>query len=144
MKVKVDDASNLFKFGTAEKKLLVVFSYYVVLASVALTAFTLSIRNSSNFITSIQQYFLCEQGGHDSSSPCSRDYISQSFPSLTTLSYILLGLFPVVNLIYAMNLKELKEMAQKLRLKRKKAYYNSDTPSTGSTVAMTSTFKRNP
>ena len=144
MKLKVQETSNPFKFGTAEKKLLVVFCYYVILATVALTAFTLSTRNSSSIIKGIQKYFLCEQGGHNSSSPCSRDFERHSNPSVTTLAYVLLGLFPAVNLIYAVNMKELKEMAQKLRVKRKNAYSSSDTPSTGSTVAIISTLKRKP
>jgi len=91
--------------GTAEKKLLIIFSYYVVLASIALTSFTLSIRNSDNFISGIQAYFFCEQGGIDPDNPCSRDYLINSYPSIATLSFILLALFPVVNLIYAINLK---------------------------------------
>ena len=142
-KMLVDEASHPFQFGTAEKKLLIVFCYYVVLAAVALTGFTLSTRNNSQFIMDIQKYFLCEQSGCNSNRPCRINYNRYSYPSMTLLGYVLLGLFPVVNLIYAINLTELKEIVQKLRFKehqKKKAYSKSNTPSTGSTVAMTSTL----
>ena len=120
MKLKVkEDSQSPFKFGTAEKKLLVVFCYYVLLSSEALMAFTLSTKNASQHIRNIQLYFLCEQGGYNSSNPCSRDYLANSYPSVTALSYILLGLFPVVNLIYATNFQELKEALRKLKLKMK-------------------------
>lgn len=139
------ESNNPFKFGTAEKKLLVVFCYYIILATVALTTFTVVTRNASNYIKNIQRYFLCEQGGYDPNNPCSHDFRRQSYPSLTTLSYVLLGLFPVVNLIYAINLKEMKEIFQKMKLNKKnKAHGSSDTPSTGSTAAMMSTLKRKP
>jgi len=67
-----------------------------------------------------------------------------SYPSITTLSYVLLALFPVVNLIYAINLKELKDFINKLlpKSKKKPSHSSSDTPSAGSTTTMMSTLKR--
>jgi len=129
---------------TAEKKLLVVFSYCVVQSSIFLTEFTLSTRNSDNLISGIQIYFLCEQGGIDPDNPCSRDYLVNLYPSISTLSYVLLALFPVVNLIYAINLKELKDFINMLLLKSKKksSRSSSDTPSTGNSITKMSTMKK--
>ena len=114
------EINNPFKFGTAEKKLLVVFCYFIILSSIALTTLTVITRNFSNFEKNIQKYFLCEQGGNDPNKPCSHEYRRQSYPVLTTLSIVLVGLESVVNLIFAINLKELKGFFQKLKLKNKK------------------------
>ena len=114
------ESNNPFKFGTAEKKLLVVFCYFIILSSVAITTFTVITRNLSNFEKNIKNYFMCEQGGNDPNKPCSHEYRRQSYPELTTISSVLLCLESVVNLIFAINLKELKGFFQKLKLKNKK------------------------
>ena len=96
---------------TAEKKLVVVFCYYVVIAVFTLTSFTLLTRNSTQFVSSVEQNFLCEQGGHNPSNPCSlSDIESLSYPAVNTLTYILIALLPFVNLLYTVNIQELKEL----------------------------------
>jgi len=115
--MKEKEKSNKFQLGAAEKKLLVVLCYYVVLASVVLTSFTLSTKSLSSYFKKLQTYFLCEQHGLDPSSPCSRVFAGQSYPFLATASFILLGLFPVIYMIYAANLGELKEIVRKWRLR---------------------------
>ncbi len=127
--MKSHENSNPFKFGTAEKKILIVTCYYIVLSTVALTAFTLSTRDTPALVRNIGLYFLCEQRGHDPENPCSRDYIKNSDSVLTTLSYVLLSLFPVVNLIYAINIRELKEFMQKMKSTKNKRF-SSNTQST--------------
>ena len=108
---KKRDSPNSFKFGTAEKKLLLVFFYFEILASIALITFTLNTRYDSEFIRSVFDFFLCEQRGHDPENPCSNADINRlSFPSVTTLSYIILGLFPVAILVYALNINEIKKL----------------------------------
>ena len=119
------------------------FSYYIVLSSVALTSFTLATSNVENLVSGIQEYFFCEQGGFDPEDRCTRDYQKHTSPYLTTISYALLGLFPVVNLIYAINLNELKAALPKWLPKlKKKSSQSPDTPSTGSTAVLMSTLKR--
>lgn len=118
------------------------FCYYVVLAAVSLTAFTLSIRELSTLFHHIVQYYICEQGGHDPDAPCSRAaFEALQKPGITTLSYILLGLFPVVNLVYALNVQELREMCRCVSRKKDK-FSISDNPSTGSSAVNSSTLKR--
>lgn len=121
--------SNAFKFGTAEKKLLVVLCYYVILAAVALTTFSIGTRDIKTFVQSVQNYFLCEQNGHDPDRPCNRKLKGQLHPALFTITYVLLGLFPVVHLIYAINMKELKDIVLKVGTHIKKKTRNIfDTP----------------
>ena len=113
--VKVKKSSNPFQFGTAQKKLLVVFCYYVMLSVVDLTTYTMIARNSPVLRESLQRYFFCEQSGRDSSKPCNRsEFENMTNASGITLSYILLlAVFPVVNLVYIVNIQELKEIWRK-------------------------------
>ena len=105
---------KIFKFGTAEKKLLIVFCYYVVLTVFALTAFTMFTRNAPRLVSSIQRYFICERRGHDPNNPCSRSGIADGNNHfMDTLSFLLVAFFPVVNLVYAVNVRELKELWMK-------------------------------
>ena len=96
-------------------------------------------RNISGYIREIQMYFFCQQGGYDPDNPCTQDYQMYSYPFLTAAAFALLGLFPVVNLVYAINLKELKAALHKLQTKlKKKPTHSSDAPKTRSTaVTMT-------
>ena len=113
--VKVKKSSNPFQFGTAQKKVLVVFCYYVALSVVNLTSYTVLSRNSPVLREHVQRYFFCELSGHDSSKPCSRsEFENMTNAAEITLSYILLiAVFPVVNLVYIVNIQELKELWRK-------------------------------
>lgn len=76
----------------------------------ALSHFTLVVRNSGPFKKQLGAYFSCEQNGHDTSDPCDRGIYRQlTYPKMTAVAFILLGLFPAVNLVYALNVKELKD-----------------------------------
>ena len=107
-----------FKVGTAERKLMIVFIYYIFLASIALTTFTISTRDSELFANSLQEYFLCELRGHDPSNPCTRESSGQTATAFGTLSYMLLGLYPTLNLVFALNISDLKESCRRKRKER--------------------------
>ena len=73
-------------------------------------AFTIAARNAELFAARLTNYFSCEQSGHDPNNPCDRKSFSEiSHPDLAVTALVLLGIFPVVNLVYAINIKELKE-----------------------------------
>ena len=129
---------NSFKIGTAERKLLIVFCYYVLLASVSLMAFTISTRNLTRLSQLVGEYFSCEINGHDASNPCSRsEFEALSNAGLAGSAYILLGLFPIVNLLYAVNIQELKAVCRCFRKR------SSHLQSTATTSGMhSSTMKK--
>ena len=107
---KAKQAKSPYKIGTAEKKLLVIILYYVLLAVFALTTFTISTKNAVTVIKEILLYFICERDGINPSQPCDRSRFEEfNNPVPGTLSFILLGLFPCVNLIFTVNVKELRE-----------------------------------
>ena len=88
--------------------------YYLGVAAAGITLNTISTRNPSQFIDSIQTYFFCEQGGHNTSNPCSCSEIeNQNHPSMEVLASLMVVIFPVVNVLYAVNIQELKELSRK-------------------------------
>ena len=84
--------------------------YYIPLAVIDTTTLTIAARNSELFAARLRDYFSCEQSGHDPNNPCDRKSLSEiSHPDLAVTALVLLGIFPVVNLVYAINIRELKE-----------------------------------
>ena len=76
----------------------------------ALTSFTIITRNSELFVEELLKYFACEGRGNDPNNPCDRNTFRQlTYPWLTAVSYMLLYMLPAVNLVYVLNIKELKE-----------------------------------
>ena len=88
----------------------------MVLSVIALTSFTLVTRDVEEFTDEVTKYFICEAAGVDPNNPCSRrGFEDLAVPAIPALSYILLGLFPAVNLIFAINLTELKQICGRAR-----------------------------
>ena len=113
--------------------------YYIALIVIALTAFTLSTKNLPREAAAILDYFSCEQGGHDPEALCSRsEFEKWDISAFTTLSYILLGLFPIVNLVYVLNFRELKKHCV---LCKSRSIYNCDSSITSNGVK--SSFTKN-
>ena len=103
-------------FGTAERKLIIVFLYYITLGAVSLTGFTLFARYAEGNIVATAEYFDCEKmGGQNNTQECSLNTVV--YPSMALVSYTLLGLFPAINLVFAVNTKELKSAFEQLFVK---------------------------
>ena len=84
--------------------------YYILLAVIEAAIFTIVARNSELFAARLRDYFFCEQSGHDPNNPCDRKSFSEiSHPNLTVTALVLHGILPVVFMVYAINIKELKE-----------------------------------
>ena len=67
-------------------------------------------RNSEPFTEALSNYFVCEGRGYDPNNPCDRNIFRQySNPELTTISFVLIDIFPVINLVYALNIREMKD-----------------------------------
>jgi hypothetical protein len=110
---KVKKASKFpITIGTPERKILISICYYVIMTLFTLTAFTIATRNAGAFSTQLLGHFSCEQLGQDPENPvtCDRnDFRQLSNPEVSAVALILLVLQPVVNLVYALNVKELTE-----------------------------------
>ena len=92
------------------------FLYYVLLTVISLLAFTLTVRDSKRYTMAVLRYFECEKNGvtEDSDNPCDRSgYTIVLNIILRSMSYILLGFYPMVNFIFVINIRELKKYLKK-------------------------------
>ena len=132
------------QIGTAERKVLIIFCYYVLLFVIALTAFTDFTRTFTGLAAEIEEHWRCELSGVDSENACGErkaSFESPAYTALSSISYILMGLLPAVNLIFAVNISELR---QKFRTwcRRITKLYSTEEPSTPSTAGTASTLRR--
>ena len=93
-----------------EIKVLIILGYFIIFGVSALTTFGVTLRNGQNFRNELVTYFLCESTGTSGDKVCSRMGIEQfSTPIPIALTLLLFGLYPVVNLVYAVQIQELKQ-----------------------------------
>ncbi len=108
-------SKHLFSTSAVEKKIMVVFFYYILLALSALTTYTVTERNSERLKVQFTNYFICEQDGHDQANPCDRNSFSDNrYPEMFILSVILIALWPFVNIVYVLDLKEVVKKLEML------------------------------
>lgn len=103
------ESKPLFALSVAEKKLLFVFLYYTIFASIILAYFGVANGDQTNFIRATAIYFTCEAGGHDPENPCPKNYEQYTYPGLAATSYMLMGFIPAVNLIFVVHFHKLQQ-----------------------------------
>lgn len=87
---------------SSEKKLFIILCYYVVFGTISLTAFSMSARNVEAYAAELGQYFLCTATRTTEDCQHYQDVAETHTPlELAMTAYLLLGLFPAVNLMYA-------------------------------------------
>ena len=100
-------------------------TYYLIILAINKHQFPFA-----RYIQVIREYFLCESAG-EPAKMCDRIEINQAVPYQLLLEtlYILFALFPVVNLVYFVNIRELKQGFKKKRQltvqSRNSAYFHS-------------------
>ena len=88
------------------------FCYYAILGIGALTAFNVSSRQLQEFSNELDAYFLCERGGTGNN--CDRSGFERlTNPALVTIGFILVGIYPAINLVYVIHSADLKSLKQK-------------------------------
>lgn len=108
--LKASQQPSSFSISTTEKKLLIIFCYYVISTVVELTAFSEFIRRSALFFSALNEYFICELKGHDPLNPCDRGKFEDVYSEIPViLSYGTRGLLPLFNMIFVVNFATLKE-----------------------------------
>lgn len=111
--------------GSGEKKIIIVLLYYALLIVIALTAFTLAMRNVDFFRDELGRHFACEARGFNPDSPCDRErFESTRHPVASLLAYILLLLFPVINFTFVINFRETRKWVCQHLLKREESFSN--------------------
>lgn len=109
---KTKSSQHPFKISIAERKVLIVLCYFVLLVVVSLTALAVTIRNSGKFGTTLIEYWQCEATGVDPGKQCDRLYAlfeELGPPAMIGISNLLYLILPLVNLIFVINVTELKQ-----------------------------------
>ena len=110
---------------------------------IVLITFSFGTKNDEHILEEITGYFTCELPGIDPQNPCDQSrFQSLLNPELNCISYILLGLFPVVNLIFAVNAEEMKPWCACAR-NFSLISTSRESPSTGSASATIVNLERN-
>lgn len=93
----------------AELKILLVFVYSIVFAVIGLITFTVSARDASSLEEQLTDYFVCEARG--AGGDCPQDFTSTlvRVDVLLAVSVVLLAIYPIVNLVYVVNIQDLKK-----------------------------------
>ena len=107
--LRVKMSKHPLQISTSERKILIVLCYYILLSVVALTGVTFPLRNAELLANALTEYWQCETAGV--APLCNRlraSFEELTNPGIITVSYVLLWIFPAVNLIFAVNISELK------------------------------------
>lgn len=98
----------------AELKVLILFVYSVIFAIAGLVGFTIGAHDARNFVAELTAYFACEASGISvNKPPCEKDFSVWQTEVLADLAWVLLGLYPIVNLIYVVNVRDIKKIVSK-------------------------------
>ena len=85
------------------------------------TAVTIPASKYSQFITAISDYFLCESTGtNPNKTVCERNFERLDSRMVFITALLIVGMFPIVNLVYVLNVQEIKKILSR-RLKRRHA-----------------------
>ena len=79
---------------------------------VSLTALAITVRNSGQYGVTLLEYWQCEATGFDPEKQCDRLYAlfeELGPPALIAISNLLYLISPLVNLVFVINIIELKE-----------------------------------
>ena len=86
-----------------------IFVYYILLGILDIIAYTYAITVKESVGNAVEDNLQCESLRTDPDYVCDRDFTSIRLAGVFAIvTYILLGLFTLVNLLFAMNLNEIK------------------------------------
>ena len=88
----------------------------MALEVLGLVGFALSQRNAALLQEELAIYFACESLGHDPKNPCDRSQFERlNFPTTAILALSIVLFAPVVNFVFVVNVRLLKEKFNDLR-----------------------------
>ena len=107
--------THVLSIGTAERKILIVFVYYVFFAFLSMLTYSQLNRDSEPHARALLSYFECERNGYDPDNPCDTSGYERFIATtvLASIGYVLIGLYPLLNLVFVVNVQEFKQMLKK-------------------------------
>ena len=100
----------------AELKLVILLVYFTIFLLSVNTLLAIFLAEKDSFKNAVNDYILCEAVGYVSGK-CSREEFEQyTHPILNTLFHIIYFLLPVVNLLFAINCRILKDRIEQMKV----------------------------
>ena len=104
--------------GTAEFKLIIVFCYYFILAAFGLSAYTASGTRFDELTEALAAHFACESAGGKECDRSGFEQIVLFQQFLLVTSHFLLGILPLITLVYIINITNIREARFKHNTRR--------------------------
>jgi len=85
----------------------------------ALVNLSISVRDADIILDKLFAYFTCQAAGYNGPDTCAteRDELESYLkPELNAITYFLLGLLPWTNLLFAIQVRDIKKLAKKLKV----------------------------
>ena len=102
--------SSHLLMSTAELKILVTFIYYAIFIGSLLGLSSVGkVGMGPAFSRSLFEYLRCEATGTMPGKVCKRSFQMPEIEIPVNIGLVLFGLYPVVNLLYVLNIKEIKK-----------------------------------
>ena len=117
-------------FNVPEIKILLLSFYFVIYGVIVLVTISISIKTSDIIPDKLFNYFSCQASGYNGSDTCAKerdDLESYLKPELNSATYILLGLIPWTNLLFAIQVKDVKKVLRRLMAYRRHAVEDRST-----------------
>ena len=104
----------------AEIKILIALCYFFLLGTFMLSAIIVPATQYSQYIAAVSNYFLCESTGvYPNKKVCERNFEKYDGRMQFVIGLFFLGMFPIVNLLYVLNVQEIKKIISR-PLKRRR------------------------
>ena len=94
--------------NAAKLKLVIIFVYFSITSIFSLTAYTTVAKESAEFKRKLALYFRCESQGVQPDRICEKEFGRLSGDILVAMIYVFFGFYSVVNLVYVVNIREIK------------------------------------
>ena len=104
-------------FSVPEVKILILSCYFIIFGITALINYSISIRDVDIILDKLLDYFACQAYGYSADHTCSAEYEklrSYLKPELNASTFVLLGLLPWLNLLFAVQVSDIKKAMQKI------------------------------
>ena len=109
---KASQLKHPFSFNDTERKLLIVFWFFVVSTVINLTIFSEFARKSDIIGAKLNKYLFCELRGHNPANPCDLERVVSDVH--ITFSYFFHGTLPVANLVFVVSFQGLRNACSKM------------------------------
>ena len=93
-------------------KILIILCYVIPFGTIALINFSINIRDADIIWDRLLDYFVCQSFGYSADHTCSAEYDelrSYLQPELDSIRFVMLGLFPWLNLLFTVQVSDIKK-----------------------------------